>query len=180
MAGSPCLPSVSIRLATIASRSTGCCCRRGIVTVRVDMLPCDRRDCPGRDQRIALACKGLKPRLTEFSAVWAYNPSNGFPPLSLALGVPPFTGILPCRFAFGTGGKGLVSVFSFQKNGRFFRQGEDAWDAESTRLAARSGRQKTPNALYGALKVRRMGLPRTFECTGSAKRQRNRRETGRE
>jgi hypothetical protein len=38
------------------------------------MLPCDRRDCPGKDQKIALACKSLKPRLTEFSAVWAYNP----------------------------------------------------------------------------------------------------------
>jgi hypothetical protein len=38
------------------------------------MLPCDRRDCPGKGQRIALACKSLKPRLTEFSAVWAYNP----------------------------------------------------------------------------------------------------------
>jgi hypothetical protein len=39
------------------------------------MLPCDRRDCPGKDQSLALACKSLKPRLTEFSAVWAYNPN---------------------------------------------------------------------------------------------------------
>ena len=51
------------------------------------MLPCDRTDCPGKDQRIALACKSLKPTLMEFSAVWAYNPkldeaievANGLP-----------------------------------------------------------------------------------------------------
>ena len=40
------------------------------------MPPCKRREYPGKDQRFALACNGLKPKLTEFSAVWAYNPFN--------------------------------------------------------------------------------------------------------
>jgi hypothetical protein len=42
------------------------------------------------------------------------------PPLSLRSRVPPFTGLLLCRFAFGPGGKGLASVFSFRKKRSFF------------------------------------------------------------
>jgi hypothetical protein len=62
---------------------------KGIVTVKVDMLPTDRRavfekgQCFGvfdrlilvdHQARIAPACKSPKTSLTEFSAVWAYNP----------------------------------------------------------------------------------------------------------
>jgi hypothetical protein len=42
--------------------------------VKVDMLPSDRRGCLEKRQRITSACKRPKSSLTEFSAVWAYNP----------------------------------------------------------------------------------------------------------
>jgi hypothetical protein len=79
------LPSFSLRLATIASRSIRCLCRRGMVTARVDMLSSDRRDCPEKDQRIASTGKSPKASLAEFSAVWAYNPALGRSKLALSL-----------------------------------------------------------------------------------------------
>jgi hypothetical protein len=42
------------------------------------------------------------------------------PPLSLRSGVPPFTGILHCRFTFGACGKGFASVFPSWKKRSFF------------------------------------------------------------
>jgi hypothetical protein len=47
----------------------------GTVTMKVDVLPSDQRDCLEKDQRIASAGKSPKASLTEFSAVWAYNPT---------------------------------------------------------------------------------------------------------
>jgi hypothetical protein len=41
----------------------------GTVTVKVDMLPSDRRDCLEKDQGIASAGKSPKASLTEFSGV---------------------------------------------------------------------------------------------------------------
>jgi hypothetical protein len=47
----------------------------GTMTVKVDRLPSDRRDCLEKDQGIASAGKSPKAGMTEFSGVWAYNPN---------------------------------------------------------------------------------------------------------
>jgi hypothetical protein len=148
MACSPCLPSFSIRLATIASRSIGCLCRRGMVTARVDMLLSDRRDCPEKDQRIASTGKSPKASLAEFSAVWAYNPNK-----VRAGDLPHFLGALDA----GEGGE----FFHVEAVGSAGCVGCRGWRTTPARAACPRGPGTRPgSSAYPRVRRQSPGIPR--------------------